>query len=381
MTGLIRSDLEVREELLLKPWGFPVKASRGRDHGGEPDPFRTDFQRDHDRLIHSKAFRRLQNKTQVFTDEGDHFRTRLTHSLEVVQIARVAGRRLGLNTDLIECIALAHDLGHPPFGHRGEAMLAELMADHGGFEHNRQALRIVEDLEIRYPEHPGLNLTYEVREAIVKHGAVHDPGRIPRRFRPEEGALLEAQLVDAVDSIAYDCHDLDDGIRGGYLALSNLQEVPLWQAAWHEATEASPRSAAEKLLIARAVRILLDSLVSDLVETTLATLERQDISSIAAVRAASTPLVAESPSLRDAKQTLEAWLFAKLYRHWQVNRTMHRCRRILRELFDFFIAHPDTLPPDHAARAEGMGLHRATADYIAGMTDRFACDEHRRLCG
>jgi dGTPase len=375
-----RAALEAAETALA-PYAMRAALTRGRDHRSELDPWRTEFQRDHDRIVHSRAFRRLQYKTQVFAnDEGDHFRTRLTHTLEVVQIARSAGRRLGLNLDLIECIGLVHDVGHPPFGHRGEAMLAELMADHGGFEHNRQTLRLVEELETRYPEFPGLNLTYEVREGIVKHGAVHDPARIPHRFRPDEGALLEAQLVDEVDSVAYDCHDLDDGLRAGYIALDALAEVPLWQAAWREAVDASPRQAPQKLLIDRAVRILLDAMVGDLVESSRAAIAVQGLDSLAAVRAARTQAIAPSPSMRDAKHTLEAWLFAHLYRNWQVNRVFHQARRMLAELFAFFVAHPDSLPPEHAGRANGPGLHRTVADYIAGMTDRFAVEEHRRLC-
>jgi dGTPase len=376
----LRQADQERFEEALAPYAMRSRDSRGRDHRCERDPFRSEFQRDHDRIIHSKAFRRLQAKTQVFTnDEGDHVRTRLTHTLEVAQVGRAAARRLGLNTDLVECIALVHDLGHPPFGHRGEAMLDELMADHGGFEHNRQTLRIVEELEIRYPEFPGLNLTYEVREGIVKHGAIHDPSRIPQRFRPDEGALIEAQLVDEVDSITYDCHDLDDGLRSGLIDIDALHEVPLWRAAWEEAAAASPRQAPRKLICDRAVRILLDSMVGSLVDCTRANLT--EVASIDTVRATRAPIVSVAQTMRPAKESLEAWLFANLYRHWQVNRTMQRARQVLKELFSFFVSHPDTLPPEHAGRIDRIGLQRVVADYIAGMTDRFAQDEHRRLCG
>lgn len=364
------------------PYAMPVTESRGRDHPSIPDPHRTEYQRDRDRIVHSRAFRRLQYKTQVFTnDEGDHFRTRLTHTIEVAQLARVAARRLGLNEDLVECIALVHDVGHPPFGHRGEDLLATLMAGHGGFEHNRQGLRIVEELEVRYPEFPGLNLTYEVRESIVKHGARYDAARVPARFAPGEAPLLEAQLVDELDSAVYDCHDIDDGLRGGYITLEQLGEVALWQGAWREAVEASPRATSDKLLVDRSLRILTESLVGNLVERTAAAIAERGLDSLAAVRAAPSGVVGMAPSMVQAKESLEAWLFANLYRHHLVNRVFHKARRILGDLFVFYTAHPDSLPPEHGRRAEGAGLHRAVADYIAGMTDRFAMEEHRELFG
>jgi len=375
-----RDDIEAREDAWLAPTAMRAAVSRGRTHPGEKDAHRTAFQQDRDRIIHSRAFRRLQYKTQVFTnDEGDHFRTRLTHTIEVSQLARTAARRLRLNEDLVECIAMVHDLGHPPFGHRGEDLLSTLMAEYGGFEHNRQALRIVEELEIRYPDFPGLNLTYEVRESIVKHSAQFDPGKVPLRYVPKEAPLLEAQLVDLVDSIVYDCHDIDDGLRGGYLALDGLASVPLWQGAWEEAKAGSPTSVPDKLLVDRALRILMDSLVGNLVEHSELLIRQHGATDVAGVRACATPLVAVSPSMRQAKEAIEAWLFANLYRHHRVNRVFHTARRMLSELFTFYTTHPDSLPPEHAARAEGSGLYRAVADYIAGMTDRFARDEWRRL--
>ena len=369
------------EDSWLAGYAMKATASRGRQHQATPDSERTGFQQDRDRIIHSRAFRRLQYKTQVLTnDAGDHYRTRLTHTIEVANLARAAGRRLDLNEDLIECVALVHDVGHPPFGHRGEDMLAELMADHGGFEHNRQGLRLVEELEIRYPEFPGLNLTFEVRESIIKHSAHYDRSKVPQRYRPDEAPLLEAQLVDEVDSIVYDCHDIDDGVRGGFLSLDQLQDVALWQGAWREASEASPRGTSQKLLIDRALRRLMDSLVGDLVETTRARLQQANITILAQVRAQRDQTVAVSQSMRLAKESLEAFLFQHLYRDWRVNRVFHTARRLLAELFTFYCDHVDSLPPIHAARAEGAGLHRAVADYIAGMTDRFAREEHQRLC-
>jgi dGTPase len=376
-----RAAVEQREDASLAPVAMRSALSRGRAFGTRPDPVRTGFQRDRDRIVHARAFRRLQGKTQVFIDgEGDHFRTRLTHTVEVAQVARTVARRMGLNEDLVECIALVHDLGHPPFGHRGEDMLAQLMEAHGGFEHNRQGLRVVEELEVRYPEHLGLDLTYEVRESIVKHGSKYDPARVEARFAPHQRPLLEAQLTDAVDSVTYDCHDIDDGLRGGYIQLDQLAAVPLWDAVWREAVEASPRSAPGKLILDRALRNLMDAMIDDVCAATLARLAEDGIGDLAAVRAATRPLVVHSPSFLAGKRELERFLFHNLYRHHAVNASFHRARRVLADLFMFWTAHPDALPPEHAARAEGAGLQRTVADYLAGMTDRFALDEYARLC-
>lgn len=376
-----RQAVELREEALLAPVAMRSALSRGRAHETRPDQFRTGFQRDRDRIVHSRAFRRLSGKTQVFIDgEGDHFRNRLTHTVEVAQVSRTVARRMGLNEDLVECIALVHDLGHPPFGHRGEDMLAQLMQPHGGFEHNLQGLRVVEELEIRYPEHHGLDLTYEVREGIVKHGSKYDPARVEARFGPGERPLLEAQLTDALDSVVYDCHDIDDGLRGGYIALEQLAAIPLWDAVWREAVDASPRSAPQKLILDRALRNLMDAMIDDCCTATLARLAEDGVHDLAAVRAATRPLVVHSPSFATGKRELERFLFANLYRHHAVNAAFHRARRILAELFAFWTEHPDALPPEHAARVEAVGLQRSVADYLAGMTDRYALDEYARLC-
>ena len=356
--------------------------SRGRVHDHDADPERGEFARDRDRIVHSRAFRRLQHKTQVFTwDQGDHFRNRLTHTIEVAQLARSAARRLHLNEDLVECVALVHDVGHPPFGHQGETMLHELLANHGGFEHNRQGLRIVEELEVRYPEFPGLNLSYEVRESIIKHSAHYDRRKVPAIYIPEESPLLEAQLVDELDSVVYDCHDVDDGLRSGFLTLDALQEVPLWRGAWQEAVDASPRATSERLLVDRAVRRLMDSLVNNLVANTRAVLATRGITTVAQVRACPDQLVGLGAQMREAKETLEAWLFANLYRHYQVNRTFHRAKAMLASLFHFYAEHEDALPPEFQARITSAGLERVVADYLSGMTDRYAVEEHRRLIG
>ncbi len=376
-----RAAVESREQAWLAPVAMPSSASRGRAHDTKPDAFRTGFQRDRDRIVHSRAFRRLSGKTQVFIDgEGDHFRNRLTHTVEVAQVARTVARRLGLNEDLVECVALVHDLGHPPFGHRGEDMLASLMQPHGGFEHNRQGLRVVEELEVRYPEHLGLDLTYEVRESIVKHGSKYAPEQVEERFAPHQRPLLEAQLTDAIDSVTYDCHDIDDGLRGGYITLEQLATIPLWDAVWREAVEASPRAAPSKLILDRALRNLMDAMTDDACAATIARLAEDGVTDLAGVRAAGRPLVVHSPSFLAGKRELERFLFENLYRHHMVNAAFHRARRVLAELFAFWNAHPDALPPEHAARSDSVGLPRAVADYLAGMTDRFALDEYARLC-
>lgn len=376
-----RAAVESREDACLAPVAMRSALSRGRAFGTQPDAFRTGFQRDRDRIVHARAFRRLQGKTQVFIDgEGDHFRTRLTHTVEVAQVARTVARRMGLNEDLVECVALVHDLGHPPFGHRGEDMLASLMERHGGFEHNRQGLRVVEELEVRYPEHLGLDLTYEVRESIVKHGSKYDPAKVEARFGPGERPLLEAQLTDLIDSVVYDCHDIDDGLRGGYIELGQLATVPLWDAVWREAIDNSPRSAPSKLILDRALRNLMDAMIDDACASTAGRLAEDGVAGLAAVRAATRPLVVHSPSFTAGKRELERFLFENLYRHHAVNAAFHRARRVLAELFAFWTAHPDALPPEHAARVGPVGLHRAVADYLAGMTDRFALDEYGRLC-
>lgn len=369
-----------REARDLAPYAVHVVDSEGRAYPAEPERHRSAFQRDRDRIVHSRAFRRLAYKTQVFSnEEGDLYRSRLTHTMEVAQLARSAARRLRLNEDLVECVALAHDLGHPPFGHRGEDMLDELMRAHGGFDHHHQALRIVEELERRYPDYPGLNLTWEVRDALAKLGCVHERARVPRRYRRDQGPVLEAQLVDQVDSIAYDCHDLDDGLRAGILRLDELAELDLWRGAWDQACASAPRGCGDKILIDRAIHILLDAFLGDLIEHSAHLLATAAPADVAAVRAATEPLIAGSPSMRRAREQLEAWLFQELYRDWRVNRTFHKARRILAELFAWLCAHPDTMPDEHQRRVELLGCERAVADYLAGMTDRYAGEEYRRL--
>ena len=386
MSGLRRrEDFERFEAQRLAPYAFPSTASRGRDFAQREDDGRTVFQRDRDRIVHSRSFRRLAYKTQVFTNEaGDLFRSRLTHTLEVAQLARSGAVRLGLNEDLTECCALVHDIGHPPFGHQGEEALAELMADHGGFEHNRQALRIIEKLEHRYAAHPGLNLSYEVREGIIKHQAragAHPAGaHNAARFHPNEAPLLEAQLSDAVDSLVYDCHDIDDAIRAGLLRLDLMAEaVPLVAAAVERARSELPVQVSEKILIDAVLRVLMQEMLDDLLEFSLPAVQQLD--SVQAVRQSDGITIQASPSMVSARSVLEAYLFEQVYRHYKVNRTFWTAKRFVVDLFEYFYESPNTLPDEHQEYVDERGLERVVADYIAGMTDRYAQDLRRTLIG
>ena len=312
--GAERQLIEEREERELAPWAIRSAQSRGRDHQSSPDQWRTCFQRDRDRIIHARAFRRLAYKTQVFTNNsGDLFRSRLTHTMEVSQIARTVAQRLRLNGDLVECVSLVHDLGHPPFGHRGEDILANLMADYGGFEHNMHTLRVVEELEHRFPEFPGLNLTYEVRESIVKHSAHGDRSRVPQRFHPDEAPLLETSLVDEVDSITYDCHDIDDGIRAGIITSMPSQRSASGMGPCSKPPRPALKTPAKNCSSTAPSASCSMPLVGDLVETTSQRLQQHGISSLADVRAHEGELlVGLSPSMTQAKRDLEAWLFHQL---------------------------------------------------------------------
>jgi dGTPase len=359
-----------REALLLAPFAMHTGASAGRRYPEPVHPYRGAFQRDRDRIIHSAAFRRLSHKTQVFTGElGDYHRTRLTHTLEVASIARTLGRALKLNEDLIEALALAHDIGHPPFGHAGEDTLNECLRDEGGFSHNRQALRIFELLENRYPEFPGLNLSLEVLEGqqarADKRAAASSP-------------LLEVQVVDAADSVAYDAHDADDALQLGLVTLEELIEVPLWSEAAQNVRRKFAELNAEELRRA-IVHQLIDSLVSDLLTATSARLGRAAPANVDAVRG-SPVFVAPSSGVAERKAELERFLYAKVYRHPAVLATRTRAQHCLRAMFESFLAEPGLLPESFAVRSASAGWPRTIADYLAGMTDRFALREHRRLC-
>lgn len=370
---ITREDLERREEGMLAPFAARSGRSAGREHPEPEHPFRTAFQRDRDRVIHCAAFRRLQYKTQVFVNhEGDYYRTRLTHSTEAAQISRTIARSMGLNEDLCEVVALGHDLGHTPFGHAGEEALDACMRDHGGFEHNVQTLRVVELLEQRYPAFPGLNLTFETRESIRKHGW---PVRRPTeaRWRPDWAPLLEAQVVDVADSIAYDAHDLDDGIKAGLISEEALADVELWR----EAVEGSSLRGEER--VHAAVRSIINLEVTDLVRTSLENVGRLGLDSLEAVRAAAEPAVRFSPSMGCKKRALEVFLHQAVYRHHRVLIMAEKAKRFVTELFRSYVSTPDQLPPRFRDWARKAGIQRAVADYVAGMTDRYCQDEYRKL--
>ncbi|MCX8086792.1 MAG: deoxyguanosinetriphosphate triphosphohydrolase [Rhodocyclaceae bacterium] len=365
----------------LASYAVTEAVSRGRQFA-EPRPkARGEFQRDRDRIIHSTAFRRLEYKTQVFVNhEGDLFRTRLTHSIEVAQIARSVARALRLNDDLAEAIALAHDLGHTPFGHAGQDALNECMAEHGGFEHNLQSLRIVDQLEERYGAFDGLNLMYETRAGILKHCApdhARTLGEVARRFVENLRPSLEAQVCNLADEIAYNNHDVDDGLRSGLISLEQLEAVSLFARHIQAAREEFPHIAGRRL-IHETVRRMIDAQVTDLLAETSRRLAQSGVATLQDVERAP-PLVGFSATMAEENRELKRFLYHKLYRHYQVVRMTNKARRIIRDLFAAFHSEPRLLPPQYQARAEQEGLPRAIADYIAGMTDRYAIKEHRRL--
>lgn len=356
-------------------------ATKGRKHKEDEHPFRTPFQRDRDRVIHCNAFRRLEYKTQVFVyHEGDHYRTRLTHTIEVAQISRTIARALGLNEDLAEAIALAHDLGHPPFGHSGEATLDDLMGKHGGFEHNAHGLRIVEELETRYPNFPGLNLTWEVREGIIKHNSEHDkPGRNDE-YAPGLASSLEAQIADAADEIAYNNHDIDDGLSSEMIDAQSLCEVGLWKENFDIVRSGYP-NADFKVLKCQTVIRIINAQVTDIVDAIKKTVEAEGIKTVADVRGRKKNIARFSPEMEAKNKKLKKFLIEKLYRHNRVIRMADKADRILKELFKAYLRAPKLLPPhvfsliDKGSRDE----HRVICDYVAGMTDRFALDEYKKL--
>jgi dGTPase len=360
--------------------------SRGRRLPEPAAPTRSEFQRDRDRIIHSAAFRRLVYKTQVFLNhEGDLFRTRLTHSLEVAQLGRSIARSLGLDEDLVEAIALAHDLGHTPFGHAGQDVLDECMHEHGGFEHNLQSLRVVDRLEQRYPDFDGLNLCFETREGILKHCSRRhaelieavEPGGIARRFLQGGQPSLEAQLCNLADEVAYNAHDVDDGVRSGLIELEQLLEVELVRGHWSAARAQHPGLSGRRLLF-ETIRRMLSAQVYDIIDASRAALAEADPADADAVRALDKPLLRFSPMMRSQSTALKRFLFANLYRHPQVQSTRARAEQVLRDLFAAYRSNPSQMPADFAERPDA---ERACADYIAGMTDRFAIREHLRLTG
>jgi dGTPase len=385
----------------LAPYACDPARTRGRRHAQAPAPTRTDYQRDRDRIVHSTAFRRLVYKTQVFLNhEGDLFRTRLTHSLEVAQLGRSVARSLGLNEDLVEAIALAHDLGHTPFGHAGQDALNACMADFGGFEHNLQSLRVVDHLEERYPEFDGLNLTFETREGILKHCSRHhaeqleqaEPKGVGQRFLERTQPSLEAQLCNLADEIAYNAHDIDDGVRSGLITLEQLQQVPLFDDFMRQTLAEFPKlqdKAQGRRLLYESTRRMLSAQVYDVISATRTALQMASPGTVDAVRQ-SPPLVRFSATMGTQSQGLKSFLLAKLYRHPRVLGTTDRAQQVVRDLFARYLAQPEDMPESHYRRLEAAlaqenlparALPRIVADYIAGMTDRFALREHERLTG
>ncbi len=364
----------------LAPYAAHSSQTRGRTHPEAPAAPRSEFQRDRDRIIHSTGFRRLEYKTQVFVNhEGDLFRTRLTHSLEVAQIGRTIARLLGLNEDLVEAVALAHDLGHTPFGHAGQDALNACMKEHGGFEHNLQSLRVVDLLEERYAEFDGLNLTFEAREGILKHCALGNAeklGAVGARFLARTQPSLEAQITNLADEIAYNNHDVDDGLRSGLISIEQLMEVRLF-ARHHDEVKARYPALNGRRIVTETVRRIINTLILDLVATTRSNIETSAVGSIDDVRAAA-PLAAFSEVLLDEHRELKRFLHRHLYRHYKVARMSAKASRIISDLYTAFIGDARLLPPEHQAR-ESLEGARAVADYIAGMTDRYAMREHRRI--
>ncbi|MEJ8799621.1 deoxyguanosinetriphosphate triphosphohydrolase [Trinickia caryophylli] len=367
-------------EAHLAPYAAHSARSRGRRYSEAAPHARTEFQRDRDRIVHSTAFRRLEYKTQVFVNhEGDLFRTRLTHSLEVAQIARSVARNLRVNEDLVEAISLAHDLGHTPFGHAGQDALNDCMREHGGFEHNLQSLAVVDELEEHYGGFNGLNLCFETREGILKHCSRENAlklGELGERFLTAKRPSIEAQIANIADEIAYNNHDVDDGLRSGLLTIEQLSQVALWQRHYEEARRAHPQLDGRRL-VHETVRRIINTLIVDLIETTRANLAEHAPDSLDAVRAAPV-LVAHSGAVAAQAAELKRFLFRNLYRHYRVMRMASKARRVISGLFAAFTEDPRLLPPDYFAD-DPATQPRLIAHYIAGMTDRYALKEYQRL--
>ena len=380
LTPVSREDLEAREEQWLVPCAMKSGRTRGRVHPEPEDPVRTVYRRDHDRIIHSTAFRRLEYKTQVFVNhEGDYYRTRLTHSLEVAQIALSIARALRLNEDLVETVALAHDLGHPPFGHAGEDALHDLMEGHGGFNHNIQGLRIVDLLEERYPGFPGLNLSWEVRESINKHRAPYEEPGLAITLDPNVSPLLESQIADIADEIAYDNHDLDDGLTSGLIKEEELRGKALWDEACEQVEQGGAPLSSE-IRKYQIVRTLINRQITDLVQASAQRLAQHHIDSIEDVRACPERLIVFSEPLQQLRKPLKHFLWTHLYHHYRVVRMADKAKRFIAELFGLYLKKPAQLPNTTRQRIErGEDPHRVVCDYIAGMTDRYCLEEYKKL--
>jgi dGTPase len=372
-----RQELEEIEDRSLAPYGARSKDSKGRAYlDNEPD-YRTAFQRDRDRVLHTTAFRRLEYKTQVFINfEGDYFRTRLTHTLEVAQVGRTIARALGASEDLVEAICMAHDLGHSPFGHAGEYTLSKLMKDFGGFDHNKQSLRIVTELEQRYPEFPGLNLTWETREGMVKHESEYDLTDA-REFSPELRGNLETQICNVADELAYTTHDLDDGLRSGMITPQMLDGIALWEILTETYNWSGPLL--QDLDRNSMIRNLVGLLVTDMIHATDTRLKESGVKSALDIQRLTYNIIGYREDVQRRNRELKDFLFTKLYRHYRVVRMQVKAEHIVTDLFTAYLAEPLILP-DHVQQwIPGRGLERTICDYIAGMTDRYAIEEHARL--
>ncbi|MBI3736682.1 deoxyguanosinetriphosphate triphosphohydrolase [Candidatus Sumerlaeota bacterium] len=373
----MREHLESAEDNQLAPYAMRSSRTRGREHSISPDPYRTDFQRDRDRIIHSAAFRKLEYKTQVYViHEGDYFRTRLTHSLEVAQIARTLARTLALNTDLTEAIALSHDLGHTPFGHSGEAALQKLLAASGGFEHNLQSLRVVEKLEERYHEFPGLNLTWEVREGIAKHSTAYDSPHCDERFDPDLMPTVEAQICDLADEIAYNHHDVDDALKMGLITTHQLRDVKWVWEIWDDEQNHLKTDVRPKYVIYRMIGRMMEATIEDVLRYTSETIERNGIKSVEDVRRFKGRLADFSPDMKRKHDALKAFLMKNVYYHPHVVRMQSKAERFVTSLFELYRKTPLQLPLKYQARIETEGLDRVITDYISGMTDRYCMEEY-----
>lgn len=362
------------EDRILADYAVHASCSKGRRHPEQDHPLRTAFQRDRDRVIHSRAFRRLEYKTQVFvTGANDHFRTRLTHTMEVAGIARTLSRCLGLNEDLAETIALAHDLGHPPFGHCGERALNRLLANDGGFSHNEQAIKIVDELEIKYPDFRGLNLTFEVRAGLIKH---RDKATSLDGITLPQQPILEAQVADIADDLTYLCHDLDDGINAGLLTLTELNAVELWQRAGQHGHALPPDNAC---FASFRVRNLIDLLVADALNESRNRIQQAGIETPIAAESYSSPLIGFSPEIATAAMDLRKFLFRRMYEHPAVDDDNQRAVRWMCDLYSFFLRYPQETGQLTQQRMEEVGVKRAVADYIASMTDRYAIEQYRKF--
>lgn len=373
-----RHQLEELEDQLLAQYAIRSRDSKGRKHPEDEPDFRTVFQRDRDRILHTTAFRRLEYKTQVFINyEGDYYRTRLTHTLEVAQIGRSVARALGANEDLVETICLAHDLGHPPFGHSGERSLARLMIDHGGFDHNRQSFRIVTEIENRYPEFNGLNLTWEVLEGIVKHETEYDVADA-QDFDPKLRGHLEAQITNAADELAYTAHDLDDGLRSGLIMPEQLAGISLWEVI-NESIGRRRTDDLDDLSRHRLIRRLIGIEVTDLIQSIDRMIRRSGIRTVEELQQLPYNVVGFSEDMHRRNRELKDFLYNNLYNHYRVVRMAVKAERIIENLFKAYVNEPNILPNQFQEIIDEVGLEHAICDYIAGMTDRFAIDEYQKL--